>query len=97
MAYADDLVLLTPTAMAMTHSKDFFVKRFIFVYHGRFMRGRILRVRPLLYVRACCSLVRTTLHYRRKNFLPLLAILLIIDVIDVARFISIFIISLRIQ
>jgi len=47
-----------------------------------------------VYVSACRDLVRTTLHCRRKNFLPLLTILWIIDVIDVARFISIFIISL---
>jgi len=41
------------------------------------------------------GLVRTTLHYRRKNCLPLLTILLlVIAVIDVAYFISIFIISL---
>jgi len=30
------------------------------VCHGRFVRGQILR--------ACCGLVRTTLHYRRKKF-----------------------------
>jgi len=45
-------------------------------------------------VRAFCGLVRMTLHYGRKNFLPLFTILRIIDVIDVARLISIFIISL---
>jgi len=39
-----------------------------------FLRGQILRAKPLLYVRACCGLVRTTLHYRKRNFLPLLTI-----------------------
>jgi len=37
---------------------------------------------------------RTNLHYRSKNLLPLLTILLVFDVNDVARLISIFIISL---
>jgi len=75
------------------------VRNFLFsasfmVSHGRFLRGRNLRAMPLLYMRAFYGLVRTTLHYRRNNFLPLLTILLVIGVFDVARFISIFIISL---
>jgi len=64
------------------------------VCYGRFLRCRILSASPLLYARACGGLVHTTLHYRRKNFLPLLTILPVIDVIDVARFISVFVISL---
>jgi len=61
------------------------------VCHGRFLRGRILR--PLLYVGACRGLVRTTLHYRRKKFLPLLTKLRTTDAIDVERLIGIFISS----
>jgi len=65
------------------------VRHFVFsasfmVYHGRFLRDQNFCARPLLYVRACCGLVRTTLHYHY-----LLLLLLIIDVFDVARFISI--------
>jgi len=46
-----------------------------------------------LYVRACCGLVRTTLHYQWKNCLRLLTKLRIINVTYVACIISIFIIS----
>jgi len=68
----------------------------IYSCHERFLHGRNLRTRPLLYVRACCATVRMTLYKGRiwrKNFLPVLTILLVIDVIVVARSISIFIIS----
>jgi len=55
------------------------------VCHRRFLRGRILCARPLLYVRARCCLVCTTLNYRSKNFLPLFTILRVTDMIDVAN------------
>jgi len=47
-----------------------------------------------IYVRARCGLVRTTLHYQRKYVLRLLTILRNTYVTDIARNISIFIISL---
>jgi len=72
--------------------EDFLFSASFIVCHGRFLRGRILHARPMPYLRACIGLVHITLHYRRTNFLPLLTLLRINDVIDVARFISIFII-----
>jgi len=54
------------------------VRHFLFgvslmVCHGKCLQGRILRVRLLLYMRACCGLVRISLHRRRKNCLLSLA------------------------
>jgi len=49
---------------------DFLFGALFIVCHGRFfLLGRILHARSLLYVMACRDLVRTTLHFRRKNYL----------------------------
>jgi len=45
-----------------------FVRGFISLPQEIFV-WRILCARPMLYVRACWCLVRTTLHHRRNNFL----------------------------